>query len=276
MKRTTTILLMIIVLAGLYSCKKELPDNNDTQEPAVKMKEMKVPESFTWKSFDNSDLTVNINSQTSLDNEPIFLYDDDFRIIERTIIKNGKAVFSAQIPVDNEFVTVFIPKTRSSLEIKDYQGKKNITLNTAKSGAKGISYAGSNSPDCNSGCTQTKTGYNFYMTINDGETVCLTGTLNGGLTMNGTSTIRICGTASISWINLNGSGTKTIIITSYGSLQTYSLNLNSGVTLVNYSSSCNINGSVNLSSTLENYGTMTINSMNINGSGKLVNYEISR
>jgi LruC domain-containing protein len=272
MKRTTTILLMIIVLAGLYSCKKELPDNNDTQEPAVKMKEMKVPESFTWKSFDNSDLTVNINSQTSLDNEPIFLYDDDFRIIERTIIKNGKAVFSAQIPVDNEFVTVFIPKTRSSLEIKDYQGKKNITLNTAKSGAKGISYAGSNSPDCNSGCTQTKTGYNFYMTINDGETVCLTGTLNGGLTMNGTSTIRICGTASISWINLNGSGTKTIIITSYGSLQTYSLNLNSGVTLVNYSSSCNINGSVNLSATLENYGTMTINSMNINGSGKLVNY----
>ncbi len=263
---------MIIVLAGLYSCKKELPDNNDTQEPAVKMKEMKVPESFTWKSFDNSDLTVNINSQTSLDNEPIFLYDDDFRIIERTIIKNGKAVFSAQIPVDNEFVTVFIPKTRSSLEIKDYQGKKNITLNTAKSGAKGISYAGSNSPDCNSGCTQTKTGYNFYMTINDGETVCLTGTLNGGLTMKGTSTLRICGTASISWINLNGSGTKTIIITSYGSLQTYSLNLNSGVTLVNYSSSCNINGSVNLSATLENYGTMTINSMNINGSGKLVNY----
>ena len=266
MKRTTTLLVLIALLFGFGSCKKTI--NNTNPKPVVKMRELVAPPTFDWLAYKTANLKIDIQSSSNLDGKPIFLYDDQYEIIETSVISGHSAAFNSKIPKTTSFVTVFIPTTRGSLEISDFS-QTNYTLFDTKSTAKS---GGSDtiSPSCSTGCTNTVSNSVYTLTVDKNKTTCLTGSLNGGLTMKKNSTLIICGSATINWLNINGNNCK-IIITNFGSLSTYSLNLNSSVEIKNYSNSFNINGSLNLGTELKNYGSITMSSLNLN-SGELENY----
>jgi len=268
MKRTTTLLVLIALIISIGSCKKEIPNNNDDPKPVAKMRELIAPSTFDWLAYKTARLKVDIQSSSNLDGQPIFLYDDNYKLIETSVINGHSAAFNSKIPMVNEFVTVFVPATRGSLEISDFS-QTNYTLIDAKSYNKS-GVGDSISPSCSTGCDNTISSTVYSLTINKNQTTCLTGSLNGSLIMKKNSTLIICGTANISWLSLWGNNCK-IIVTNYGSLSTYSLNLNSNVTFYNYSNSFNINGSMNLSSEFNNYGSITMSNLNLN-SGELNNY----
>ena len=269
MKRKTTLFIIISLFLGFVGCKKDVIPVPVIPEPVGQMKEMQVPPTFSWMSYKDATLKINIQSPTSLDKQPIFLYDKNFKLIETSVIEGTKAAFNAKIPLDNDFVTVFIPANRASMVISDFNtGVYNMVV--GKSGAKDGG-ADSVSPGCNSGCNSTVSSTVYSLTVNANQTVCLTGSLNGGLTLKNNSKIIICGSANISYLNFNGSS-ATIILTSFGSLQMNSLSLGNDNEFYNYSNSCNINGALTTNEKLYNYGSMTMNSLVINSSGSVYNY----
>ena len=266
MKRTIQLVMLFSLIIGFNSCRNKIPVDNNPQ-PVTKMRELIASPSFNWLTYKTAKFKIDIQSTTNLDGKPIFLYDDDFKLIETSVIQSNKAAFNSKIPLTTNFVTAYIPATRGSVEISDFNQSNYIlydTKNSNKSAGDTIS------PTCNSGCDNTVSSTVYSLTVGKNNTTCLTGSLNGGLIMKKNSTLIICGTANISWISFWGNNCE-IIVTNYGSLSTSSLNLNSSVEVKNYSNSFNINGSLNLGTTFKNYGSVTMSSLNIN-SGKLYNY----
>ncbi len=262
----------IVLLTVLISCNKEIENQDLPVDPVSATSQLVVDGSFNWLAYQISNLSVTLQGSGSYEGEVIVLYDDDFQTIEKTIVRNSKVIFNSDIRLDNEFVTVFFPKTRAMQKITDFRGNKTIVFDVNAKGkpSNGGKMVVISSPDCTTDCDQTMDGVYNNLVVDD-ETVCLTGSLNGGLTLSGNATLKICGTANITNINFNGNGYKTIIVTTFGSLQVANLALNNGVYFENYSQSCTINGTLSVSSDLYNYGSMTINSMNMNVNGYISN-----
>ncbi len=265
MKNLILVLIMFFVLA---SCKKDIDVVDDAN--VTDMKDMVASTNFNWKAYSDANLAINISGVTK-NNEPIYLYDDNSRRIAVSTIDGGVAKFNIDIPSDVEYITAFIPSTRSSLKIEDYKTASNLSMSylPINGGNKFIDFF--QSPNCSDGCTNTNSGSNSNLNVNSGEVLCLTGSVSGTVTLNGTSTLRICGTANISNLNLNGTGTKTIIVTNYGSLSISNFNPNSTVVFQNYSNNCVISGNFNIGGDVQNYGIMSTPTVNIGTGGSIFN-----
>jgi LruC domain-containing protein len=126
------------------------------------------------------------------------------------------------------------------------------------------------SPDCVSGCNRTATGTNQNVAVTNGTT-CITGNFSGNLTINGNATARICGTATIQNLNMNGS-TAVLIITNTATV-TFSNNFNFQGLIRNFGSMNANNGMTSQSGGFfENEGNMTVgNTLTVGGSGISVN-----
>lgn len=259
---------VLFVVFSLFACEKEIDDNNPTN--VTEMKNLVVSSSFNWKSYTETSLNVQVTGVTK-SNDVVYLFDDNSRRIGVTTLEGGVAKFNVGIPGDVEFVTVFIPSTRSSIKIDDYKTTSNHTMSYQPS-AKGNKFVDFfQSPDCSDGCTVTNANSNNNLNVNDGDVMCLTGSVSGTVTLNGNSTLRICGTANISNLNLNGSGTKTIVVTNYGSLNISNFSPNSSFVLQNYSNNCVISGNFNNGGDMQNYGVITTGAMNVTNGGSVYN-----
>ena len=95
MKRTTTLLVLIALLIGFGSCKKTI--NNTNPEPVIKMRELIAPPTFDWLAYKTANLKIDIQSSSNLDGKPIFLYDDQYEIIETSVINGHSAAFNSKI-----------------------------------------------------------------------------------------------------------------------------------------------------------------------------------
>lgn len=267
MKRLLFLAAGLSLLLGFDSCKKDTPVTNTQIQEVEQMRDMKAIASFDWLSYDRPTMTINIQSPMNLDQQPIYLYDEDFKLIQTSVIQGTKAMFSAIIPSRNAFATVFIPANRASLEIKDF----NLgTYNMVAGGSKIKSSVDTISPSCSSNCDNSITSSVYSLTVAKNNTTCLTGSISGSVTMKKKSTLIICGAANITSLSIQGSGCK-IYISDLGSLQLAGMSLNSSVEVYNYSNTCNINGTLNLNTKLYNFGSMTINALAIN-SGEIRNY----
>lgn len=127
--------------------------------------------------------------------------------------------------------------------------------------------------DCSWGCTRTASGSS--LTIGNGEQVCVPAgaTFSGSVTFNGSGTLVICGTATVSSLNFNGGGgAGKIIISSTGRLNLNNLNLNSsGSALINYSSTLSLSTLTVGNGVFENFGTASISNLNLNNNATLLN-----
>ena len=78
------ILLFIIVVALFSACRKQSEDSL-SPNTSTSIKDLKLSDNFSWTSYSQSQLEVNINSSTNYDGEVIILYDDQHNIIEKNV-----------------------------------------------------------------------------------------------------------------------------------------------------------------------------------------------
>lgn len=260
---------LTIISIFLISCHK-IEINPDVEDP-TSTRELIIDNDFDWQSQVNSFLTVNINSSTGRDGEPILMYDSEYKLVAKAIIENSKAIFKSQIPSQIMQVVIFLPSTRASLVVSNFGGNKSITFN-ADSQYKTKSLNDFASPDCNTDCGTTNSAANQNFNVNNGESICLTGSINGNLTMSGSCTLKICGTANINNLNLNGNGQKIIIITNFGIFNINNLGLGSNLEILNYSENFRVSGSASILGKLNNYGKITVAGLNVNNGGYFENY----
>ena len=192
-------------------------------------------------------------------------------LLKKTLIANNRAIFKAKIPDFVEHVFVFFPRTRAKIQVDDFQGNKTIQLDPLAKNQKPrrTKMMVITSPDCNSNCDVTYSGTYSKLTVED-ETACLTGTLNGKLTLKGSATIKICGTANLSNVVLINTSYPEIIVTTFGSLSAQSLNVGDAY-LENHSSNFVVNGNLTFSSSFYNYGIAQLGGINFNSNTYLVN-----
>jgi len=262
-----SILLGIAINLLMLSCIK---DTEETPEVIKDIDHLTVPADFKFET--TSAVDVKFTSSFSEPYAVVEVYDTD--------PNNGGAVLASGLLSNGKFEkTIICPKTSTVLyyRLKTNNGLSQFFQAPISGGKSEYQYTPSVQArtieainySCNSGCTQTiSTSGNYNLNINTGETVCIPEgvTVTGGINING-GTLSVCGTASLSTLNLNGN--PTIIIGDNGSISSF--NFNSNLTVVNYSASYGIPSTID--GTLINYAILSKSgNVTINGSGKLYNH----
>ncbi len=283
--------LALIFITLLPSCRKD-----DDLKKVEKATDMVIPKGFLFETQRKVDFRVAV-TDGRFDGmvHLISVYDKDPAEGGQLLLKGGATVskpFTGTLDLEKIIQSVYVTKT-SPDGSKSAQtlavGSNRVELTFASFGNGPVSSR--NSPDCNTGCTNTYHNQNNQnLNLNSGVT-CLTGTFSGNVNLNSTAELRICGNATIGNLNLNGQNTK-LIITSSGTMTTSS-NLsiggavsNFGTLTINGEFNVNSNGSflnegtmsvagtihVNSSTTSVNSGTLTAQRLTVNSNGVLQNY----
>lgn len=171
--------------------------------------------------------------------------------------------------------TTWVDNNSSSLSSRITYINEEITFTGKRS--SGNSYLPESHPastpptNCSTGCTNSITGnQGGWLNVNNGQYVCITSTanFNGGINMNG-GTLSICGTVSLSGLNINNGATVIVNDGANFSVSGH-LNVNNGGSFVNYSDITL--GGLNNNNNLENYGSMVISgNFHNNSQGSFVN-----
>lgn len=276
MKKITLFFLTATVLFSV-ACKKQYKLEEPAEEPITDFTKLKVNPVFDWTAAQlfSLGLTIVDNSlnRVSTNALVIHLLDQDFNRIKTGITENGTLELNTKLPASVTKVYVFIPKTGNLVEVPTIISQQSMTITTEVAAPIGRAQGkNAGSPDCNTGCNRTESGTISNLIIKKNETVCLTGTLNGGITFEDKGTLKICGTANISSVNFNGSGEGNIIITESGKTTTANLNINNTkATLTNYGT-LDLTNNFSLNGPATNYGKMTVaKDFAINAQGSFIN-----
>lgn len=271
MKKIAIVCLVAIAVFG-SACKKHYNKVNPSDETTTDFTKLKVNPVFDWtaaKPF-SLRLTVTDNSAkgVSTDDLMVQLLDQDFNRVKSGMTENGALELNVKLPTAITKLYVFIPKTGNIEELRSLSSPQIINMGTVlpEPAGRAAERSSGNAPTCDCESKYTVSGSVSSLTIKNNETICLTGSLKGGVTFEDKGTLKICGTANIDYINFNGSGKGSIIITSTGTLNSSNLNINNKEqSLVNYGK-LNITSGFSPNGPVENYGTMTVkNDMAING-----------
>ena len=234
------------------------------------------PSGFSWEM--SSNVSVNIGIKDSRFNHAlhsISIYDVPPEKGGKLITK-GSATndlpFVTTIYLADEVQTLFVIKTAPDSSVIEEKVTVNAKKITATLGA--VPVAGGkplDGPDCTTGCTRSISISNNNINVNNGETVCITGdNTTVSFTANDNGTIRICGN-NVTVQNSNLNNNSKLIITSTGSANFQSLNINTGIGFSNYGT-CSITNTFSVNGPVINTGRLTINSdFNINANSGITN-----
>lgn len=252
--------LATLALYTLATCQKPVLQQK-VEEPADLSKnvehinQMKVPVNFNYETTKNIEITVNVADQTFGDKNHLILIYNGNPDNGGSLITSGSAninmpfvaKFSLESYITEIYVARFNPNGERIVESTPaVSGQINISM-LRKAGLLGKK----NSPDCNTGCTNTINNQtNQNLNVSSGVT-CITGNFTGNINLSGNAVVRICGTATIGNCNIN-SNTAQLIFTSTAT--------------VNFSSGFAVSG------TVTNFGTLNIGSgLSINSNGVFIN-----
>lgn len=276
--RKATLALGIISILFLYSCTKELDPTPSTETLPKTMADLVISESFNFSTSQTILLKLNLEDYIGLPASKIEIFDGNPN-------ENGNIIKSGITDKDQNFeANISIPSYLNQLHVRRTNHDGSIETATIDIDSNEIEYIFNNykntgglkngvtGPGCTS-CTTTITNHqNGILTINAGETVCITtgASFTGGLSLNG-GTLKVCGTITIQWINGGG----TIIINNDGAFISNSLNMNSSdLTIENYSDAFMVSAGPNIKGTFKNWGYIALAGANINSGGKFYNYGI--
>ena len=267
MRYTIFISLSILALFCTH-CTKDpvVPTNN--------VKDLSVPTDFEWANHRSGTLAIQVinPSNFTIENRVIQLLDQESRIISQGVIQGGKAQIHADVLSTASALSLFFPMTRARMSIPNIKNIQSVNFDITPPTEAIPLKTGGSSPSCDQGCTQVFSGNLSTLEIKSEGTFCLTGTLTGGLSITKNATLRICGTANISWVNISSNRQVNIIVTSTGTLNSSGFYLESNNhTLENYGT-VNLNNWYNIKTTLRNYGNMTVKGMEVKSTGILQNY----
>jgi LruC domain-containing protein len=252
----------------------------DPAEPAdqISIENLKVADGFTFRTTRDVLLNVQVsNPAFAGERYRINVYDDFPTVGQR--ITSGMTDANQRVrlelrtaaPLTHVYVERIDPFGASDVRrvaVADYtsvdfkQATPTLSLRTA---------AQSNL-DCSAGTTKVYNNHSGNLTLKKGDIIGITGTFRGEINMNGGGEARICGTAQITGMNLNGSDSKVYFLE--GSTVTINnLNLNNkDARAYNYSSSLSFTSGTSWGGYVENHGKISINGdLNLNGNSRFVN-----
>ncbi|HEY1062031.1 MAG TPA: LruC domain-containing protein [Daejeonella sp.] len=276
-------LILLLFFAGLSSCEKK---NTAVEGTVSNMSDLKIPVGFTWEN--SKDIYFDITITDNRFNDAVHvvsIYDADPALNGKLLSKGSaslKIPFATKVYLPNTVKEVFIVKTApdntSSIQKVPISGLKlNVQLSaTLKNNLNTL--AGTNiiagiddSPNCNTGCTQTITTSNTNINVNNGDLICITGSnITVGFNGNG-GTVRICGT-NVTVQNASLNNSALLIITKTGSATFSNLNMNgSNSTFINYGTAT-VNGSFSPGGSFTNENTFsTTGDFNLNSNSNFMN-----
>ena len=276
-------LILLFFLAGLSSCEKK---NTAVEGTVSNMSDLKIPAGFTWEN--SKDIYFDITITDNRFNDAVHvvsIYDADPALNGKLLSKGSaslKIPFATKVYLPNTVKEVFIVKTApdntSSIQKVPISGLKlNVQLSaTLKNNLNTLAstniIAGiDDSPNCNTGCTQTITTSNTNINVNNGDLVCITGSnITVGFNGNG-GTVRICGT-NVTVQNASLNNSALLIITKTGSATFSNLNMNgSNSAFINYGTAT-VNGSFSPGGSFTNENTFsTTGDLNLNSNSNFMN-----
>ncbi len=261
------ILFFVASLTIFVGCKKDgIQGDVINDEVAGDMANLKVPAGFTWTG--QTTVKVNVKAPSgagAAQGYTVKFYDanpfEGGQLIGQGAVTKANA-FVANLTVGTMVKDIYMLSTSSirSTSMSIFNVLPNMSIDLASVAAQSVDISQMEnpvSPDCTTGCT-TQIGLtnNANITVEDGKTVCVSGSnLTFNVTFgNGGGILRVCGTG-LKIQNLNNNANQSaieIIVTSGSELTFTNLNLNRANNIVT------------------NYGTIMVPGLSVGG--QIVNY----
>lgn len=262
--------LVLISLLGLFlfSCKKV----DQETEVSGNINKLVIPEGFNWENSRDVIFDIRITDnrfQGAV--HVVSIYNGDPGQGGRMLSKGSASIsdpFTTRIYLTNTIKEVYVekiaPDGTTTIQKVAVGSEPKVTLSLSAIAPKGImggteatKISGlDDSPDCNTGCTQTVSTSNTNLNVNNGDVVCITGNnITVGFNGNG-GTVRICGT-NVTVQNGSLNGSAKLIVTRTASVVFSNLNTNGNSSeFINYGT-VTINGSFSPKNLFTNEGTLT-------------------
>lgn len=276
MKRIAVIVASFAIL--LSSCKKDSESNTVPNNEVDSFTELQIPSNFKFQTNKVINLDVSITNPGFTNEYLIKVYDRfpsyGANLLYSGFSSNDQFTQSISVPatLDEIYLLKEDPNGSTTVEVLPLTSN-NVTHQFGKRKTKGKT--GTVSPDCSFGCDFTYNNHSGNLNINSndpGGTYCFTGSYSGQINVNrGGVTIRICGNAVATNINLNNG--SSLEVTDGASLTVNNLNLNSSSGEITfYNATVNITNNFSPNGKVTNGGILNVaKSFNINGNGELVN-----
>lgn len=256
----------------------QLPHLSPDAEAAARMAQLKVAESFRFKTTQDIQLNVQVASPTSPGARYRVNVYDDFPTVGGLLTSgltdaSQRLRLEFQVPAPLKFIYVekvdpfgvsdVLKIATASVVSADF---KTTTPTVA------LRVAAGSGLDCTSGFTRKLENFSGNLDVKEGEVVAVTGTFRGGITINKGGTVRICGTATVENLNLNHKSAAVYFLEG-ATVSAANLNLNNKeARLFNYSDNLTITSTASFGGRVENHGKVTINGeLNLNSNAELIN-----
>lgn len=264
---------LLSLVLGMSACKKENPIT-EPENPALptNIYDLKVSETFNFESTRDIAMRVLIEKGNYAGEVYRVNIYDDFptiaNLITSGIVEVGEELDLAfRIPSALQHIYVEKVSSTGARELQRLTAANYIAANFQNQAPlltmKGQPGSGL---DCNTGCSTTYNNHNGNLNLSSG-TVCITGTYSGNLTLSGSVTVRICGTATIGNINYNGSNPNvTIYFLENSIVSVNNMNLNSSsCSALNYSDSLKFTSGFSVGGSFTNNAKMSVHgNLNLN------------
>jgi LruC domain-containing protein len=221
-KHTWILVAVVLVLA---SCKRESPFKNDQKDDTpsgdvnIAAKDLVVPANFDFNT--SKELTVKVKIAEPIANQRyvIKIYNDvpSTGALITTGLTDANAEYTTKLTVPAWEDFIYIEKISADGSSEYEKVKVNQFISTL--------FKGGNEPNphvfrktgsglsCNSGCTQTYNNRSSNLTVNSGQTICLTGTLSNNIDIKVKSggKVKICASGSFDELKIEGTGRAYIL-----------------------------------------------------------------
>ncbi|MCD6347761.1 MAG: LruC domain-containing protein [Bacteroidales bacterium] len=270
MKLQRIIIISLVSGLMLLACERNIP----TGPGVANLRELDVPVDFSWTNAVESALTITLQNTSGLNTEGriMQLMDENSRLIQISRVSDNKVVFRSEVPASITKMIAFFPMTRTRMEIDNIAGQRNVAMDLANHpGLESMNLKFSGSYSCDDGCDRSIEDKARYLEVKKDETVCLTGSLNGGLKISKGGTLKICGEANITWTDIKSKDEVTIIIGPTGSLTSKSFFLPGNKHYLYNFGTITLDNWLNIKGAVENYGTMTVKGLEIADKASFIN-----
>lgn len=285
MKRLTFLWAIIILIPMLFTaCKRDRNFGNDANNPGSTVEitdpdQLVVPSNFNFSTTKNLWVRVKVVNQTYKGERfKISIYIDEPSTGMLTVsgMTNEQGEFSTPVKVAGDLEYIYIEKAdvfgnKSHEKVRANQFISTIMGDEHQSNVHEFRKS-SSGIDCNSGCTNTYNNFTGNITINSSEIVCVTGTFNGKIYINGTGVLKFCGDGTVDSLIINDNGRAFILddaVVNIGTIKSNSTNTE----LTNWSDSLVTNHCVTANSFGENHGKFYIQcSFDVGSTGDFTNF----
>ncbi len=280
MKALKSVVSILSLSLLFVACEEE---QNEVSGPNAYNQEqstfdLNVPNNFNYGTTEEVQLQLNLEQAPQTGSYLLKVYAQQPSAIARPL---HQAFISANNPINSKvvlpaglsqvYLVLQAPDGSSFLTILPKSATLNHTFYKAK---YKVDPESNGSPDCVSGCDNTRTHSGNWTANEEDEVYCVTGSYNGsgGFSIKKEAIVRLCGSGTIPNIQINKGQLQ---IVSGANVTVTNLNLNSdskNKLIVHQGATLTITNWFSPNADVENYGTMNVAALSMNNGCDLENY----